>query len=216
MRQFGIRTAGSEQELENTIKESISRFPNHWEFFEIGTASGLTLRSVRDIANENHDNWFVIGTDLPDGYSFSRKEFLENFDNEIQIISESEHSYNINVNHAAVFLMDAKKYLKQLSTTVKIHCAFIDADHSKIAVIEDFLAVEPFIAIGGFVMFHDAGELEQGTDPQPNGEGIGVRAALKDLGLLDNKRKGWQFVKEIHGDRAQGGWGNNTVVIQKI
>lgn len=102
------------------------------------------------------------------------------------------------------------------SNATTVHCVFIDANHSKMAVIEDFLAVESKVANGGYVMFHDAGVLEQGSDPQPNGKGIDVRAALQDLGLLDNKREGWKFVREIEGSRKNGGWGNNIVVIEKI
>lgn len=216
MRIFGIRTSGSEEGLENTIKESIARFPRNWAFLEVGTAGGLSLRAIRDIAAESgHPTWFVMGTDLPDGYTFNQVELLRNFDNKIHIITDAKQSWNIHKNQAILFLIDAKHFIRQCFNDV-FQCAFIDGDHSKNAVMEDFLTLEPKIEKGGFVLFHDAGELERGSDPQPNGEGINVRGALEELGLLENKRSGWKFVREIHGDRAKGGWGNNTVVIEKI
>ena len=105
MKTFGIRTEGSEIELENTLKECISKFPNIFSFYEMGSASGITLKAVTDILKESgHDCWFAVGTDLSDGYTFNKEELLKNFNNEIHIIDiASQSEWSIGKNTTVLF-----------------------------------------------------------------------------------------------------------------
>jgi hypothetical protein len=219
-RRFGIQTEHSEIELEQTIVESIKRFPDYWSYLEMGCASGITLKAITDITKENRPfHYRIIGTDLPNGYSFNSGELLENFNYDINLIKYEDYRYKLDLtlNKTTVILTNARDFAA--SGQYGWNCVFIDADHSKNEVIKDFLAVEPHVEKGGFIMFHDAGEIETGSDLQAlTGEYINVRGALKELGLLNNTRDGWKFVKEIPGGKAKGTsqWGNSCVVIEKL
>lgn len=91
----------------------------------------------------------------------------------------------------------------------------IDGDHSSNAVCLDFLNYAPMVVKGGIIMAHDTinhpgwiglahpGSY-QGHGPQHADFGIGVRAALKKLGLLDNLRSDWTFVDEQTQGTVQG------------
>ena len=74
---------------------------------------------------------------------------------------------------------------------------------------------------GGYVLFHDCGLEEIGTDWQGHcNENINVRKALVDLGLLETvTRNGWKFVVELSGTRKTNNdpnGGNSLAIFQKI
>jgi hypothetical protein len=85
-----------------------------------------------------------------------------------------------------------------------IHLALIDGCHCYECALKDFSNIEEFVEPGGVVMFHDFGE-DQQDQPQPRGhKPLDVRGACRDLGLFDNKRDGWEFVRELVGDKKNG------------
>ena len=79
------------------------------------------------------------------------------------------------------------------------HAVLIDGCHCAACCREDFLAVEPRVAPGGVVLFHDASPLCDGA-LQGNWHGamtIEVRPVLRELGLLDNTRPGWRLLADL-------------------
>lgn len=92
---------------------------------------------------------------------------------------------------------------------------FIDGDHSSNAVCLDFLNFSPRLKVGGVCLFHDTvdhphwvglahSDSYQGHGPKHPDFGIGVRMALKKLGLLDGLRKDWRLVGEQSEGIVQG------------
>jgi hypothetical protein len=77
------------------------------------------------------------------------------------------------------------------------NAVFIDACHCYEHTTEDFLQVEPHIARGGVVIFHDASPICQNDDPQTfhhPPKQLEVRRAITELGLMDDTRPGWQKI----------------------
>lgn len=214
MRKFGIRTDGTEEELEELILETYKKFTSP-TFFEIGTAGGATLAPLTQIIVENDkgDDWLVVGTDLPNGYTLSMQEVFKNFNG---LPFQTRQSFApLTRRNAHLILMDARELLNKYWEG-EIHFGLIDGAHCKCCSTQDFLKLEPHIAKGGLVLFHDAGKLEYGTDHQHDGHYIEVRDTVTDLGLFNNTRPGWKFIKEIHGSRHWGGEGNSFAVVEKI
>jgi len=84
---------------------------------------------------------------------------------------------------------------------------FVDGCHCVNHAMCDFLNYSPFVVEGGYALFHDtdkqSGHDNQGGWPQDHSYAgkpdsvIGVRDALKKIGLLDGLRRDWQFIKEV-------------------
>lgn len=90
----------------------------------------------------------------------------------------------------------------------------IDACHAKDCCALDFFMLSKLVNVGGYVFFHDADPQCQGKDLQPHcQEPIQVRAALTDLGFIDNTRKGWKLVDDVQpADPNQRG----CVAVRKV
>lgn len=224
-KEMGIRTAGLEKRFEEIIKEYLSS-ENECLYLEIGAAGCKTMRFVYDIIKKNikTNNWLITGIDLLDGYSLDEKLTNKLFsEEELLIIKDEKLSDEILKTamagnyHAYLRLSNnPRNVISQLPNDF-VNICFIDGEHSKQEVTKDFLAVEEKIRNGGLIVFHDTCVLSQGTDYQVVGqEFINVRAALRDLGLLDNKRPGWKFKEEILGTRFSGGDGNGCIWIEKL
>lgn len=222
MKKFGIRTDGVELELEQIIRDVVRSNDSPF-FLEVGAAGCQTLKSINEIIRETDSNkpYFLVSLDLPQGYAAEYKEIIKNFPSGLFISdatgleNEEEISLTFNVPHL-ILVPDGAKFIKENLGDCKIDFIFIDANHNKESVIKDFLAVEKKIAMGGLVLFHDFGRPEAGTDPQPGGGFIEVREACKELGLIDNIRPNWKFIKEIKGTRYEGGEGNSIGVFERI
>lgn len=86
---------------------------------------------------------------------------------------------------------------------------FIDACHCVVHTSQDFLNYSPLVEAGGYILLHDTalptdlGKDKQEEWPQDHSYAgkanspLGVREALKKLGLLDNRRSDFEFVEEI-------------------
>lgn len=100
------------------------------------------------------------------------------------------------------------------------HFVFIDANHSYIYTMADFLLYSDKVVAGGYLAFHDTGaHIKPFTDYQRVGDNlhhdnyISCRKALKKLGLLDNKFEGWQLIfDEADETKFTGG----VTVIERI
>jgi hypothetical protein len=86
---------------------------------------------------------------------------------------------------------------------------FIDACHCVVHSSQDFLNYTPFVVERGYILLHDTalptdlGKDKQEEWPQDHSYAgksnsvLGVREALKKLGLLDNRRADFKLIEEI-------------------
>ena len=93
--------------------------------------------------------------------------------------------------------------------TRKYNFLFIDSCHCVVHTSQDFLNYSPFVEVGGYILFHDTalptnlGKDKQEEWPQDHSYAgksnsvLGVREALKKLGLLDNRRTDFKLIEEI-------------------
>jgi hypothetical protein len=224
MKRFGIRMDGNETVIESIISEYIKSEVNckqeQFRYLEIGAAGCITLRAVYDIVKENIsiDDWKTIGLDLIDGWSLD-------FDETHRLFKENElefHAKGISGGRCAprpkceLFLeVEPRSWIKSHFYNNSIDICFVDGCHGAPCVKADFLAIQSKIKRGGYVIFHDAGEEEQGTDFQTHClEFINVRQAIIDLGL-DRDSNEWQFVLDKKGSRSQGSNGNGLWIVKK-
>lgn len=83
----------------------------------------------------------------------------------------------------------------------------VDGCHCSSHCAIDFLHYSPFVVVGGYCLLHDTalpdGSDKQDEHPQDHSyygkppSVLGVRDALKKLGLLQGHRKDWVFVQEV-------------------
>lgn len=164
---------------------------NDFTYVEIGLAHGETFKGVWELIKRiSSTQSKAIGLELEswEGVAALEKDF--------KCETIERHAEMPLVYGSVVILGRSQETLTSLEWRYKIHAAFIDGCHGKPCVIGDFLALEPHVQPGGIVIFHDAGENEQGGDIQPHcQQPIGVREAINELGLFE--REGWEFVKMI-------------------
>lgn len=188
---LGILMEGGEIEFLRTVIAAMVKF-EHPHYVEVGVAYGETLYGVWN-AVKGIPNARVTGIELPEWVAFDCVERFFKDEPEFGINDYTKRSGVIKGRSVAVI-----NDLFILDSIPPISVAFIDACHGKPCVMADFEAVEKHCEVGSVVIFHDAGEPEQGVDIQPHcNEPINVRAALIELGLLDNRRPGWEFRKML-------------------
>lgn len=210
-RQFGIRMGGLEEELEKLILHTAQNTDAPFVYGEIGLDHCLTFKTVYDILNDNGIDFKLIGFEMPDW-----RKHLEGHTRGLFENVPINVSYDVDIkDRVNIIAKDADNALKEIKDNF-FNYIFVDGNHSYKSVTSNFLSLEKKVKNNGIVVFHDFCELCQGTDMQVGGDYINVRKALQELGLLDNKREGWKFVKEIPGSRFWGGEGNGCAVIQKI
>lgn len=220
MKKFGIRTDGIEEHIEELFKNYLKTNNNDFKYYEIGCAGCITLKAITDIVKENisHNNWLIEGIDLSKESSLNWQEINSVFSaHTLQVFDNGISNINyLNPPHTRLLLWsDPRKYTKSLENN-SLDIILIDGNHNELNVTEDFLSIESKVKKDGLILFHDFCELEQGTDPQAGGGFIEVRKACENLNLINNKREGWVFVKEIKGSRYWGGDGNGLGVFKKI
>ena len=212
-KQYGTRFGGNEEDFENLFSNYVKNLSQdkNFTYLEVGVDEGKTFKCIVDIVKEKkiYNNYFVA-IDITD---IAKPIWRNNF-GEINLIYGRE--INLLKDVPNFIICDANLILKN-SWNKEIDICFIDACHGYECVKSNFLNVEKFIKIGGYVIFHDAGIPEQNTDYQPHcGENINVRKAIADLGLIENKNPKWFFIKETNGTRKIGLNGNSSIIIQKI
>jgi len=91
----------------------------------------------------------------------------------------------------------------------KFNFLFVDGCHCVVHSSQDFLNYSPFVVEGGYILLHDTalptdiGKDKQEEWPQDHSYAgkppsvLGVREALKKLGLLDNRRTDFELIEEI-------------------
>jgi Methyltransferase domain len=205
---LGFAMAGLESRVIEYVEEICLQF-HPVTYLEIGVGFGQTLTAIAAVMREIHPiGWRAIGVELPNGYSFDRFEVMKNAgDRGVQVNFQQIYSGKAQPEseRVTVYLEDSHEFMAA-RWGEPIHLALIDGCHGKPCATQDFLNVEKFIPPGGIVLFHDFTQ-EQTGQLQPHcPTGCDVIGACRDLGLLDDKRAGWQFVETITADRAAGGW----------
>lgn len=214
---LGILMDGGEFEFLWTVGDAMIHNPEG-VYVEVGVAYGQTLVGVWDHIRKSVPQIReprVVGIEL---IEWPGRNCID------ERMAGPDFAYDDLTKRATVLLGRSTEVLSRAGFP-RIACAFIDACHGKLCVMADFLAVEPLVLDGGVVIFHDAGEKEQGVDVQPHcNEPISVRAALFELYLLapsllceleEGKpqftciRPGWTFVGMLPTE-------NQCAVFQKV
>lgn len=187
---LGICMEGGEQQFLDVIEKQAKACVDAGRPFlyvEIGVAYGQTLRGVWETV-KGYTGARVIGIELLtwEGWptidaAFSGEPFWM-------------APQGAEITRAGVILGSSRDVLTSHLWKDKIDVAFIDGCHSRLCATLDFIMVEEHISPTGIVIFHDAGEKEQGGGAMPHcHKPMGVRDAINDLRLFENKRPGWWF-----------------------
>ncbi len=223
---MGIRMGGIENVLADLIKQHVITYlPGRpYTLIEIGSAGCTTLRAFRDILADAAPTqpWRVFGFDLPEDKAWSLDwEAITKAFNGVPHLLRAAHcgqEATYSAQQMYLWLLEDPRAFLRDQFSLPIDFAFIDGSHGKSCGL-DFLGIEQKVAPGGVVVFHDYGEIEQGTDWQAfDREFISVRSYVHRLGLAApcvTPRKGWRFVGEIPGSRRFNGDGNSAAVIQR-
>lgn len=202
MKEWGICMQGNEKFIAKAILETLCmRENNHtFRYLELGVAEGRTMGAVCDLLNLVAPRWVAVGVDISNGWSFNLEKYRENV---------SDKYKNTTLSLAGS--------IKAMETIIenKVDAIFIDGDHSKEAVIKDFDVAHRILETGGIIIFHDTAEEEQGLDVfsgQP--DGIRVREAVIQLGLLENKSPEYELLVDYKGNRDKGGRG--IIIVRKV
>lgn len=236
---LGFNCRGTEEVFEQKIRRAIeNRSTVGFRYVEIGIANGTTLKAVAELLRESAPfQHQCVGVDLFGGHFFNEREFIKStpaFNTILEFLGRGNQEpfigdkwgYDIRV---MLLKGDSKRVMVGPNT---INFALIDGCHGAPCVEKDFLAIEPGVADGGIVAFHDAGEADQGIHFQKHcGMPISVRKALDNLELLSvypardsantmfTERAGWKFVGHVDGDKSPGSLeqnGHGFVFYQKI
>jgi SAM-dependent methyltransferase len=191
---LGICMDGLESSFLGAIKSTMPTKDGVWTYLEIGVAYGGTLNGVSTLAKDNTSPWRCIGVDLPNGWSLDLKHIESQYKT---FTIRTDIPRLLPVSGTTVFLIGSENMVPRFDDK-SADAVFIDGCHEYECCISDFVSVERIVKPGGVVIFHDAGRLQQGGDPQPHkGKPIEVYNALVDMGLIGNTRPGWSKV-ELH------------------
>lgn len=179
-----------------------------FRYLEVGCAFGGTMSGIAQCLNESLSGcWQAIGLDKREGgWEYSE----ETYAGLLGPLYGGKIAPGIrldSVPFGKAYLNDFGSHFFLPACKDTFDLVLIDACHGKDCCTKDFLMVEPLVNPEGFVFFHDADPDTQGKDLQPHcQQTIGVRQALKELGLLDSSRVGWQLIEDIqpedHKDRG--------------
>jgi Methyltransferase domain len=207
MMALGFGMNGMEERILDVARDVAAQF-NEVTYVEIGVGEGTTLTAIASVLSKAGIKWRAIGIDLPNGYSFSETQTKQIADTRVlklEFVTPNSAIVHPAWNQVTVYLKDSQSFLTE-HWQEPIHFAMIDGCHGKPCVTLDFLALEAFMVKGATMMFHDFSK-DQVGQPQPHcPDGVDVRGACYDLGLLTGKRQGWTFGGEIFADRSNGGW----------
>jgi len=196
---FGMQGLG--HQVAQYVQEVCTRF-DKVTYLEIGVGEGTTLAAIADRLRKLAVQWRAIGVDLPDGYSLDLFRVNKTMRTKMLPFAETRTSVLLPWNRVTLHLADSQKFL--LTWDELVNLVLIDGCHGKPCAKNDFLNIEPWVVPGGYVMFHDFGQDQQWQSQPHCPEGIDVRGACAELGLLDNNREGWRFIGTLIGDKPAG------------
>lgn len=206
---FGFGMNGMEEKISSLALSVGKQFPEEVTYVEIGVGEGTTLTAIAAIlATSGVNRWRAIGIDLPNGYSFNEQQTTSialRRGLSLEFVTPVNSIVRPKWNQVTVYLRNSQSFLTE-NWQESIHFAMIDGCHGKPCAILDFLALEAFMVSGATMMFHDFGEGQIGQSQPHCPDGVDVRGACRDLGLLNGKRPGWKFADTFSADIAAGGW----------
>lgn len=181
---LGICMDGGEREFIDTVLRAIINSQSR-RYVEVGVAYGETFHAVWEAIRGIPDS-SVLGIQIP---QWDALHCISDRFPDMAVLSKPEEFTGDR--RVEVALGASTEIMAHPNFPKKVAVAFIDACHGVECVKADFFAVEDKIERGGIVIFHDAGDREQGGDIQPHcNQPIGVQKAIKDLGL-GTYRPGW-------------------------
>ncbi len=194
--------------------EGVMRFVDQiaWKFpsvtyVEIGVSDGITLSEIAYRFHSITESWRAIGIDLPECRHETTRRNSTKKGLKFKLINGFRPNDRADWGQVTFILKDSHSFLGEHSRALgDVHLALIDGCHGRDCTSLDFLLIEPLIVQGGIVMFHDFGEdqINQEQSPPDHCPIVGVNEACRDLGLLNNSRKGWTFIETIVGDKHDG------------
>jgi len=206
---WGYMLHGDEEIFIKAIQKAINDTEGWiFNYVEIGIADSQTLKGITDYLlslSLTYKCWATIGIDIPEGWEHLHLRYSEinlgnllykiwkPVDSEVTMYSKEIIQWG----KASILLRPCQDLLNNY-WNIPIFSAFIDACHGKACGMGDFLAIEQHIVNKGIVIFHDSDEIAQGVHMQAHCKtGIAIRAALIELGLLQNERPGWRMLADI-------------------
>lgn len=181
---------------DRSLRDAAARFGKTLKILEIGTWSGHTSRSARDVlieaGVEGYEHWTI------DNRAAERGIWEPPFPGCRSIWKDSADAGDDIPDGLGLILVDG------------CHCL----NH----VMSDFLTYEPKLRTGGLMLFHDINPRAQGGQHQYHGDKndadyyVSVRRGLAYLALLPVTRTGWELVEE-GGDG--GTWWGQFLVLRK-
>jgi hypothetical protein len=180
---LGICTRGMELLFFQVLSDRCAKNKNGaiTSYVELGFARGETFFPVCEwLRKETKGDFKAVAVDIEDGWSLDRSR--------MPLVPKN----------ATISLLGSTGYLRTVLHE-SIDVLFIDGCHGEPCVTADFLAGEQKVKPGGFVIFHDTAIAAQGGGHINHcSSTLGVRAALKNLYLIDGrKRLRWMFYGEV-------------------
>jgi len=177
MKTMGIGMEGFENVIEMLAKSVLRRFRT-CDYLEIGVASGRTLGAVANLLKESGRPWTATGVDIENGWSLN----LPEVESSLSGIPWKQGAGAPEQDSCLVSLEGSAIAVPKLP---RVHLAMIDGCHEFACVAADYEAVLSRVPNGGFILFHDAGQDQNGGGVQPHkGEPIRVWDFLDGSGLL--------------------------------
>ncbi len=187
MKKLGICWEGMERQFEDLLAGQALRF-TPLRYLEIGVCHCETTQGAYHILKESLGSFDfdVVAVDLED-------------DPEPSFVIQARKDRRI-----TRVIGESERFLPTISKP--FHFVLIDGCHSERCATVDFLNVEKLSIVGTIVLFHDFQESAQGGDIQGHCQKpIGVRDAVKKLGLMDGTRPRWKRLSDLKGDPKLGG-----------
>ena len=175
---YGLMPAHDYKTLDKTLELVCQQFPQGViNTLEIGVHKGNGSRGIHNFLTEK-----------------GRINFHTAIDNQHDLAVQRPFP------ECHLILADSREAWEQVKKDSQ-HFILIDANHSYIMTITDFVIYKLRTAVGGYIAFHDTGaHIKPFTDYQGSGSKedpdnyIACRKAVQALGLYDNKVDGWELV----------------------
>lgn len=192
----------TEYDLIDRTIDTIKNEFGHVRFLEIGVCGGGTVAGVARRCKQIDVPLFASGVDC-----------LEHYKPDPNLFPELPADYKF-------YQGDSMDQWRNIPD--KFNLLLVDGCHCVIHAMCDFLNYSPLLTVGGYAMFHDTAvaidQFEQMDFPQDHSFAgkdpgkLGVREALKKMGLLQGYRADWKLIEEVPSDTGMMG----MMLFQKV